>query len=425
MGASESPGKPFDISKRDVWEAWLKVKENQGAPGVDGQSIADFEKDLKNNCYKVWNRMSSGSYFPPPVRAVDIAKPHGVGVRTLGIPTVADRIAQTVVAKHLEERVERIFHPDSYGYRPGRSALDAVETARRRCWQYDWVIDLRHPVVLRHRAVAARPGRGREPHRRRLGAAVRQAVAGRPAAAPGRDDDRAGPGNPAGVSGLAGAGEPVRPLRAGSVADPRAPRCGVRAVRRRCAGALRDPRPGPGGPGRDRAAATRSGHGRSPGQDQDRVLPGRQAPRPVPGRVVHLPGVHVLPAPEPEPPGRAVPGLPARDQPAGPEEDQPDRPPLAAAPADLLYLRRAGPRDQPDRGGVDGLLRAVLPLQAVSGPGAHQRLPGALDPQQVPTAGQDSGRTPETRRAGRQPAPAVPALGLGHQRLAVRMTRAR
>ncbi len=142
MGVPESSGKPFDISKRDVWDAWLKVKENQGAPGVDGCSIADFEKDLKNNCYKVWNRMSSGSYFPPPVRAVEIAKPHGDGVRTLGIPTVADRIAQTVVARHLEERVEQVFHPDSYGYRPGWSALDAVETARRRCWEYDWVIDL-------------------------------------------------------------------------------------------------------------------------------------------------------------------------------------------------------------------------------------------------------------------------------------------
>lgn len=142
MGVPESSGKPFDISKRDVWDAWLKVKENQGAPGVDGQSIADFEKDLKNNCYKVWNRMSSGSYFPPPVRAVEIAKSHGDGVRMLGIPTVADRIAQTVVARHLEKRVEQVFHPDSYGYRPGRSALDAVETARRRCWEYDWVIDL-------------------------------------------------------------------------------------------------------------------------------------------------------------------------------------------------------------------------------------------------------------------------------------------
>src|SRR4051812_24098575 len=198
MGASDSPGKPFDISKRDVWDAWLKVKENQGAPGVDGCSVADFEKDLKNNLYKVWNRMSSGSYFPPPVRAVDIAKPHGDGMRTLGIPTVADRIAQTAVAKHREERVEPIFHPDSDGDRPGRSAHDAVQTARRRCWQYDWVIDLRHPGVLRHRAVAARPGRGRGAHRRRLGA-VRPGVARRPAAAPGRDEDPAVTENPAGL----------------------------------------------------------------------------------------------------------------------------------------------------------------------------------------------------------------------------------
>src|SRR4051812_39383964 len=117
--------------------------------------------------------MSSGSYYPPPVRAVEIAKPHGEGRRTLGIPTVADRIAQTVVARHLEERV---VHPDSYGYRPGRSAHDAVQTARRRCWQYDWVIDLRPPGVLRHRPLGARPGRGRGAHRRRLGAAVRPAV---------------------------------------------------------------------------------------------------------------------------------------------------------------------------------------------------------------------------------------------------------
>src|SRR3954451_10406939 len=98
----ESAGKPFEISKRDVWEAYRKVKENQGAPGVDGQSLAEFEKDLKNNLFKIWNRMSSGSYFPPPVRAVEIPKPHGGGTRILGVPTVADRVAQTVVAGVLE-----------------------------------------------------------------------------------------------------------------------------------------------------------------------------------------------------------------------------------------------------------------------------------------------------------------------------------
>ena len=111
------------------------------ALGVDGQSVEQFEQDLRNNLYRLWNRMSSGSYFPPPVKAVEIPKASG-GVRILGIPTVADRIAQTVVAMYLERLVEPIFHPDSYGYRPRRSALDAVAKCRERCWRNDWVIDL-------------------------------------------------------------------------------------------------------------------------------------------------------------------------------------------------------------------------------------------------------------------------------------------
>jgi len=138
----KSSDKPFCISKMEVWNAWLKVKGNQGAPGVDGRSLAAFEKDLKGNLYKIWNRMSSGSYFPPPVRAVEIPKASGAGTRMLGVPTVADRVAQTVVAARLEGKVERVFHPDSYGYRPKRSALDAVGACRERCWEYDWVIDL-------------------------------------------------------------------------------------------------------------------------------------------------------------------------------------------------------------------------------------------------------------------------------------------
>jgi RNA-directed DNA polymerase len=142
VGELKSPGKPFEVSRRAVWEAWEKVRANKGAPGVDGESIADFEKDLKGNLYKIWNRMSSGTYFPPPVRAVEIAKAHGTGTRMLGVPAVADRIAQTVVAGVLEGRAERLFHPDSYGYRPKRSALDAVAACRRRCWETDWVIDL-------------------------------------------------------------------------------------------------------------------------------------------------------------------------------------------------------------------------------------------------------------------------------------------
>jgi group II intron reverse transcriptase/maturase len=133
--------KPYVISKQLVWEAYKRIKANRGAAGVDGESLAAFEKDLKRNLYKVWNRMASGSYFPPPVRLVEIPKASG-GTRPLGIPTVADRIAQTVVKMVLEPEVEPHFHPDSYGYRPNRSALNAVATARQRCWRADWVIDL-------------------------------------------------------------------------------------------------------------------------------------------------------------------------------------------------------------------------------------------------------------------------------------------
>ena len=136
-----SKTKPFSISKQVVWEAYRRVKANQGAAGVDGQSIKDFEAGLKDNLYKIWNRMCSGSYFPPPVRTVGIAKSDG-RQRKLGIPTVSDRVAQMVVKMYLEPDVEPNFHPDSYGYIRGRSALDAVGVVRKRCWKYNWVIDL-------------------------------------------------------------------------------------------------------------------------------------------------------------------------------------------------------------------------------------------------------------------------------------------
>lgn len=134
--------KPFDIPKAQVWEAYKRVKANRGAAGVDGESLSAFEKDLENNLYKIWNRMSSGSYFPPPVRLAWIDKKEGGGKRVLGVPTVADRIAQTVAKQYLEPIVEPVFHPDSYGYRPGKSAHDALATARKRCWRKDWVLDL-------------------------------------------------------------------------------------------------------------------------------------------------------------------------------------------------------------------------------------------------------------------------------------------
>lgn len=133
--------KSFDISKRQVWEAYKCVKANRGSAGIDKQSIAEFEEDISNNLYKIWNRMSSGSYFPSPVMRVEIPKEDG-RTRPLGIPTVADRIAQMVVKNYLEPILEPHFHVDSYGYRPNKSALDAVGMARKRCWRYNWVLDL-------------------------------------------------------------------------------------------------------------------------------------------------------------------------------------------------------------------------------------------------------------------------------------------
>jgi group II intron reverse transcriptase/maturase len=133
--------KSLPITKKMVWEAYKLVKGNGKAAGVDGQSLDAFATDLENNLYKLWNRMASGSYFPPPVRRVEIPK-FGGGSRPLGIPTVADRVAQMVVKQHLEPGLEEIFDPDSYGYRPAKSAHQAVEQARQRCWSYDWVLDL-------------------------------------------------------------------------------------------------------------------------------------------------------------------------------------------------------------------------------------------------------------------------------------------
>ena len=134
------PSKPFLIDKRQVYEAYLEVRSKEGAGGVDGVTIEQFEKDLKGNLYKIWNRMSSGAYFPPPVRAVTIPKKNG-GQRILGVPTVADRVAQTVVKQMIEPDLDKVFLADSYGYRPDKSALDAVGVTRERCWKYDWVLE--------------------------------------------------------------------------------------------------------------------------------------------------------------------------------------------------------------------------------------------------------------------------------------------
>ncbi|MVA27804.1 group II intron reverse transcriptase/maturase [Agrobacterium vitis] len=136
----DTQGKPFNISKQKVYEAYLQVRSNGGAAGVDGVTIEQFEADLKGNLYKIWNRMSSGTYFPPPVRAVSIPKKSG-GQRILGVPTVADRVAQSVVKQMIEPDLDAIFLADSYGYRPEKSALDAIGVTRKRCWKYDWVLE--------------------------------------------------------------------------------------------------------------------------------------------------------------------------------------------------------------------------------------------------------------------------------------------
>ncbi|ASJ71662.1 group II intron reverse transcriptase/maturase [Granulosicoccus antarcticus] len=132
--------KPFDIPKRLVWEAYQRVRSNKGSAGVDGQSIESFDRERDKNLYKIWNRMSSGSYFPPAVKAVPILKKSG-GTRMLGVPTVSDRIAQTAASLLLEPLLEPVFHADSYGYRPARSAHDALSVTRKRCWRYDWVLE--------------------------------------------------------------------------------------------------------------------------------------------------------------------------------------------------------------------------------------------------------------------------------------------
>jgi len=136
-----SKTKPYSISKFVVWEAFKRIKAKNGSAGIDDESLEEFEKNLKDNLYKLWNRMSSGSYFPPAVLLVEIPKQDG-GLRPLGIPTVTDRIAQMVVKLTLEPSLEPHFHVDSYGYRPNKSAIEAIGVTRQRCWRYDWVIDV-------------------------------------------------------------------------------------------------------------------------------------------------------------------------------------------------------------------------------------------------------------------------------------------
>jgi len=198
--------KSFEIDKRLVYQAWEKVRANNGAPGVDAVSAGLFEERWRDNLYKLWNRMSSGSYFPGPVRGVEIPKDHGEGVRLLGVPNTADRVAQTAAAMLLEKELEPVFHRDSYGYRPGRSAHDALAVCRRRCWAQDWVLDLDVRAFSGLRSAFPAAEGGSSPHQRAVGLAVHLAVAYRPDADAGRDHDAEGEGNPSGVPDFTVAG---------------------------------------------------------------------------------------------------------------------------------------------------------------------------------------------------------------------------
>ena len=189
--------KPFDIPKREVWEAFKRVKANQGAAGVDGQSIADFEADLSDNLYKLWNRLSSGSYFPPPVRRVDIPKADG-GTRPLGIPTVADRIAQEVARRYLEPILEPVFHADSYGYRPGKSAIDAVRTGSSALLALRLGARSRRQGLLRQHRLGADAQGGPSSYGLSVGAALHRALAEGAGADGGRQRRAAHGGNAAG-----------------------------------------------------------------------------------------------------------------------------------------------------------------------------------------------------------------------------------
>jgi group II intron reverse transcriptase/maturase len=418
----KSPAKPFDISKWAVWKAWEKVKANKGAPGVDGVAIEEFERDLKGNLYKIWNRMSSGSYFPPPVRAVEIPKPHGRGTRVLGVPTVVDRVAQTVVAQMLEERAERLFHPDSFGYRPGRSALDAVTACRQRCWKTDWVIDLDIQkffdsvpwslVVKAVEAVCDLPW---------VKLYVTRWLQAPLVTADGtvRARDRGTP-----------QGSAVSPVLANlflhfafdtwlvrtfpTVAferyvDDAVIHCVNEAEAHAVLAALGE---------------RMNQVGAAPGQDQDRVLQGWQAARFARAHVVHLPRVHVPGAAGAGEVGESVHRLQPGDQQGRHEQDQCAGAVMATAPANRSLRRRARTMDQPDRARLDAVLRGVLSLRAVSAPATHQRLPDAVAAQQVRTVEDAQTVQPGVETGHRQAAQVLRALALGQRRPAGPLTRA-
>ena len=395
---------------------------------MDGVSIEEFEKDLKNNLYKIWNRMSSGTYFPPPVRAVEIPKPHGGGTRMLGVPTVADRIAQTVVAEELEAKVEPIFHADSYGYRPGRSALDAVGACRQRCWKTDWVIDLdirkffdSVPWDLMVKAVEANTDLPWVVlYVRRWLHAPLQLPDGTL-----QQRDRGTPQGSAVSPVLANLflhyafdawmAREFPTVRFERYVDDAVVHCVSERQARQVLAALA------GQDGRGRAAAASR-------QDPDRVLPGRQpARRPSSTRRSRSWGTRSGRAGRGPRTGSMFASFPPAISKDALNKIGRRGAVLATAPPHPAILRRARTVDQSDRAGLDAVLRRVLPVGAVSPPDAHQRLPDAVGPQEVPPV-PGTTQVPAGVAAGRQTVPAVlRPLGLDHRRprrLVTRTTRA-
>jgi RNA-directed DNA polymerase len=423
----KAPGKPFDVSKRAVWEAWEKVKANKGAPGVDAVTVAEFESGLRNNLYKIWNRLSSGTYFPPPVRAVEVPKPYGAGTRILGVPSVGDRVAQTVVAGVIEAGAEQVFHPDSYGYRPGRSALDAVAVCRRRCWENDWVIDLdireffdTMPWDLAVRAVQAVTDLPW------VVLYVRRWLAAPLALLDGtlQQRDRGTP-----------QGSAVSPVIANlflhyafdmwmartfpgvafeRYVDDAVIHCVSERQAREVLAALQE---------------RMSEVGLALHPDKTRIVYCKDARRR--GSHEHTSFTFLgLRVPGPEGPHQKRTHhdwLRPGDQQGRHEQDQLGGAVLAAAHPDRSF--RSGPRaaDQPGRARLDELLRCLLPVGAVSPPGAHQRLLAALAAQETQTAAGTTQGTRRVEQGGTATAAVLRPLGLGHldpRRLVTRTTRA-
>ena len=405
-------GKPFVIPKLMVWEAWRQVKANKGAPGVDGQALDEFEADLKNQLYRIWNRMSSGSYFPPPVRAVEVPKPHGDGVRLLGVPTISDRVAQTVVAMYLGERAEPRFHPDSYGYRPGKSAHDAIGVCQQRCWKFDWMIDLdvqkffdSVPWDLVVKAVeAVTDCRWVLLYVKRWLAAAMQYPDGTLVQ---RDK-----GTPQG-GGFADPGESVHAFRVRFLDGPELSGLSVRALCRRWGRALREQAAGRACACRDRCA---DGGGRattSPGQDACCLLQGQQPPGGARAHLVHLPRVHLPTTGGAKQERRALHVVHASDEHRGPQSQKRPAPRTADPHAHRPDAQRHGGMAEPHHRRVDELLRPVLPVRDDSPSAARQHLHEALGWEEVSTVADSQAVQAVVDRTARKRARPAGAMEVG------------